>query len=304
MGDFNADPEKFDLKYTNNTCKPSSKYKIIETLRNLDLYDTQSLMESNQQSHTSTWYGIIKKGQNINSRIDQIWISYNLLQFRRNNEILTLDDPQFDTDHALLTLKLSTHNLIDFPNPASDRHTGKTRKVFDHDRMTKKDWIAFNDEIDRLILLENLFNKYSSINSSPNQNAIDNLWTDCLKIIDTVKQSHGKWKNINRQQKRYPEASSSRCFSHLKTFLMIRKILFTLPDNLDLDTLSTLIDINFFEEALKLNDLDTNLTSTLINSSATDRNNSLNSIISKIRLRIKSEEISRTTEQINIAIEK
>jgi hypothetical protein len=54
-----------------------------------------------------------------------------------------------------------------------NRHTGKVRKIFDHEKMLKEDWKNFNDELDHLINKEGLFNKYSRINSNPYQSNIN-----------------------------------------------------------------------------------------------------------------------------------
>jgi hypothetical protein len=63
------------------------------------------------------------------------------------------------------------------------------------------------------------------------------------------------------------------------------------------------IDIELFKNILNIYELNANDIDILANSSIENRNSLLNDIISKIRLRIKSEEILRITSQINIAIE-
>jgi hypothetical protein len=94
LRDLNADPEIYHNKYYGKILNNFHKYKIIEKLESLDMFDSQALMEIDK-TITPTWTGNNKHNKIIYRRLDCIWISQNLLRYRGTNYINTLKDILF-----------------------------------------------------------------------------------------------------------------------------------------------------------------------------------------------------------------
>ena len=104
MGDFNANAEKYNKK---EIIRNKGKYRIIQLLRNENLYDTHKITNLND-TIDPTW----NNSKETKRRLDYIWISENLIQDLivikvEHNELIVEQ-----TDHKLITMVLNNTRIF------------------------------------------------------------------------------------------------------------------------------------------------------------------------------------------------
>src|SRR5215471_8305752 len=169
IGDLNADPDKLEiLKKDYPKRKVKDKYKIISMLNNNRIFDSQIGINEKKK----TWIGPLINGKQAESRIDQIWISADLLHERKNTN--TIFDDVFKTDHALVTLELDSKNLIFEENSHINKRSIIRREVFDYDKMNKDDWTEYREFIENQIIKNKIKEKY--LDQERDECWINSLW--------------------------------------------------------------------------------------------------------------------------------
>src|SRR5947207_12785163 len=130
MGDMNADVEKLD---NDLGIKIKDKYKIIQELRNFDLYDTQKVTTNGKMDYT--WY----KNKDTQRRLDQIWISESLIQSliitrREQNDLLRYD-------HLILSMILKTDKILGKYSISRDIENKIINIYYQLYNVNRHDWI-------------------------------------------------------------------------------------------------------------------------------------------------------------------
>ena len=137
MGDFNADAEKYDKK---GNIKNKGKYRIIQFLRNENLYDTHKMTNLNDEIDF-TW----NNSRDTKRRLDYIWITENLIQDLiitriEHNELLTEQ-----TDHKLVTMVLDNTRIFGKRSRAKEKRNKAKRKIYKINEMNEENWIYFRE---------------------------------------------------------------------------------------------------------------------------------------------------------------
>ena len=170
MSDMNANPEIYDTK-ANLAIK--GKYRIIQLLRNRNFNDTQFI--TNIGILTPTWI----TNQNICQRLDQIWISDNLLQ----NLIVTKVEPKglLRTDHNLIYTTIESSTIVGNRTKAYEKKKKMTRKIYKIDEMLPQNWVYFREVLNDKLTASNLNNEFTS--EYKDQRWINRVWNTIEKII-------------------------------------------------------------------------------------------------------------------------
>jgi len=137
MGDFNADAEKYDKK---GNIKNKRKYRIIQLLRNENLYDTHKMTNLNDKIDY-----IWNNSRNTKRRLDYIWITENLIQDLiitriEHNELLTEQ-----TDHKLITMVLDNTRIFGKRSRAKEKRNKAKRKIYKINEMNEENWKFFRE---------------------------------------------------------------------------------------------------------------------------------------------------------------
>jgi hypothetical protein len=177
---------------TNNR-KINDKYNIITKLRSLGLFDSQ--LGINQRNNI-TWLGPTIDNKQAKSRIDHIWISRDLIQDRIC--VNTIFDDLFNSDHALVTLTLSSRNIINFQNEKNTSTIKRT--IFNYNNMNKQDWQEYKEYIDNLIVSRRIKEKYLDIKVQ-HHTWLNALWEEIKSIFTEARNQKGKTKTIIRSEK-------------------------------------------------------------------------------------------------------
>ena len=175
IGDMNADPDKYEEKFVLQQKKIKPKYEIIQMLNNINLLDLHKITSVNSTPE-KTWkqYKSNSSDQNklIASRLDQIWITNNLLYRAIKCEVI--NDELSNTDHSLLIGTIEVTNLLDKHNIATERKIKFKRKIFDYKNMQEQDWTNFQQYMDKYIQDRKVRQRY--FNKLPR----DTKWIDNL----------------------------------------------------------------------------------------------------------------------------
>ena len=138
MGDFNADPEQWTKE---KTTKNSTKYLILEKLKNENFIDLQKI--TNEMPLKHTW-----KNNNVTRRLDQIWVSREWTKDIYNCKVIVNDDELLETDHNIIIAKLLSQNTLDKRTEALDRRLGNKKRVFNYELMNKELWENYQKQLD------------------------------------------------------------------------------------------------------------------------------------------------------------
>jgi len=137
---MNADPDKYKEKFLLQQKKIKPKYEIIQMLNNINLLDLHKIMSVNSTPE-KTWkqYKSNSSDQDklIASRLDQIWITNNLLYRAIKCEVV--NDELSNTDHSLLIGTIEVTNLLNKHNIIIDKKIKFKRKIFDYKNMQEQD---------------------------------------------------------------------------------------------------------------------------------------------------------------------
>src|SRR6185436_9662410 len=131
LGDFNTQ---------DNMNSSSSKYKLINFLNNINMYD----IGAHFNNKLSTW-----SNNTSSSHIDYIWTDQFNIQFLLS---YSLDNSQTSTssDHLILS------STWTFPHAYSKplrKHTGISRRIYNYKAMSTEDWESFADTLSQQLLL-------------------------------------------------------------------------------------------------------------------------------------------------------
>ena len=138
MGDFNADPEQWTKE---KTTKNSTKYLILEKLKNENFIDLQKT--TNEMPLKHTW-----KNNNVTRRLDQIWVSREWTKDIYNCKVIVNDDELLETDHNIIIAKLLSQNTLDKRTEALDRRLSNKKRVFNYELMNKELWENYQKQLD------------------------------------------------------------------------------------------------------------------------------------------------------------
>ena len=146
MGDFNADAEKYDKK---EIIRNKEKYRIIQLLRNENLYDTHKITNLND-TIDFTW----NNSKETKRRLDYIWISENLIQDLIVTKIEHNELIAEQTDHRLITMILDNTRIFGKRSRANKKRNKIKRKIHKINEMKEENWIHFRkvlkEELDKV----------------------------------------------------------------------------------------------------------------------------------------------------------
>ena len=149
---MNTDLDKYEEKFLLQQKKIKPKYEIIQMLNNINLLNLHKIMLVNSTPE-KIWkqYKSNNSDQNklIASRLDQIWITNNLLY--RTIKCKIVNDELSNTDHSLLIGTIEVTNLLDKHNIATERKIKFKRKIFDYKNMQGQDWTNFQQYMNKYI---------------------------------------------------------------------------------------------------------------------------------------------------------
>jgi len=303
MGDFNADPDKFQTKYGQGDKKIKDKYRILQCLYNLDLVDTtQYINVLRQRMPKSTWKGnrINKNGFITESRIDQIWISQTLLRFLTESEIYIVDE-DYQTDHNIVKASFNMSMIFNKPSPITDKRLEK-RKIFNIDEMNEDDWKNFEQDITDEIKIRNLRYRYFNVNVRSNI-WINGLWNELHAIMIKARNNRNKFKFITRSNKSREEQKIDKYNKQVKFLLKVRKKLRSKVDD-DIEQITTEDKNRLFDIAKSFDNTNLKTSDDIFNLSKDKQTALLNNLINTVRILTKAEEIIVINDEINAAIEK
>ena len=261
MGDFNATNNPMEDRsehiYSSTSIPPNPnsnttnkrnrkrnwkpEIPIFSSLEDLNIFDTQKNWElstsiSNQLSFT--W-----SNQETSSRIDYIWISFNLIQ----NHIHSFSNIDFNhitnSDHTLLQIKLYLNNLINCTKNVTTKKRD-TRTIFDFKSMDQEKWAIYAQEIDESLIKKKIMeqiNNHSKPTNHHNNNPLQMIWDQIESSIKSTRKKKIPTKKIKRMNK--PIFTNK---GHTPSFKNLRKAIYILalskklqknPDQITLDQL-------------------------------------------------------------------
>jgi len=177
MGDFNADAEKYDKK---GNIKNKGKYRIIQLLRNENLYDTHKMTNLNDEIDF-TW----NNSRDTKRRLDYIWITENLIQDLiitriEHNELLTEQ-----TDHKLITMVLDNTRIFGKRSKAKEKRNKAKRKIYKINEMNEENWKYFREIMKEELDKNNFVNEFNI--RSKDQRWFNRVWNKINGILkDTM----------------------------------------------------------------------------------------------------------------------
>ena len=173
MGDMNADGEKYNTK---TNIKKNSKYRIIQLLEELNLVDTHK-MTNQKNVIDKTW----KRNGIPKTRIDQIWISENLI----NNLIITeIKDNQIisnETDHILLIMIIENINIFGTRSRAKEKRSNIKRKIYKLNEMTNQHWEYYREYMNNLLATSTIEEEFFT--NDKNLNWFNRVWDKIEKVF-------------------------------------------------------------------------------------------------------------------------
>jgi hypothetical protein len=295
MGDLNADPDKLDkIINSNSNKKLEDKYKIILSLRSLGMFDSQTGIN---QGYNKTWKGPLIDNKQSESRIDHIWITRNLIQDRVG--VNTISDELFSTDHALVTLSLTTKNLIH--SIRNNKKFKQKRKIFDYANMNNQNWQEYREFIDQLIVSKRIKERFLD-NNNRQFTWLNDLWEEIKSILMLAKKLKGKTKTIIRAEKSiFDEKINNKDYRNIFQCLRWRKMI--KENNFhDVDA-ENIKKIELLYKDKKTAHCNSYLKPIDLSVDQQTIISGFNQLIHRIRTKLNIEVLIKQTEQINDAIE-
>jgi len=137
MGDFNVDPIKLDTIRVRNDTRLHWKYNLLVSLKQKHFKNVIKVCHSSSsQSLPPTWIR-----NSLSSRIDLIFIDRDLLPDLIHGQ--TSKPHIFTTDHRIVNAYFITQGIFTRPNIANMKRHSNSRKVFDYDNTSQKQWESF-----------------------------------------------------------------------------------------------------------------------------------------------------------------
>ena len=144
-------------------------------LKNKNLLDLHKIV-SMSNTPAKTWKQQ-RSSNNVNvmveRRLDQIWISQNLLSWIMKCNVI--EDQNLNTDHAMLLATLNFTEIVDTKSIASEKSSNFKRKIFDLKKTNEEDWNAFRENIKSKIEYTKIRSRYMETNYYKDINWINGL---------------------------------------------------------------------------------------------------------------------------------
>src|SRR5215211_4223606 len=155
LGDFNVNMDKLNQKHKIKV--NTHKAYIIEIMKKANLFEVQSVKDNTVKSTWKTQRG----NQQISSRIDYIWMSFELFQRLKSVEVSF--DTHLDSDHGLLSTTIYSSDFIYRLSCSQESRSRYTRKIFALDKMTNEDWMNYQSYINDYIQNSSIIDRLENI---------------------------------------------------------------------------------------------------------------------------------------------
>src|SRR5215204_2463028 len=254
MGDFNADAEKYDKK---GNIKNKGKYRIIQLLRNENLYDTHKMTNLNDEIDF-TW----NNSRDTKRRLDYIWITENLIQDLiitriEHNELLTEQ-----TDHKLITMVLDNTRIFGKRSKAKEKRNKAKRKIYKINEMNEENWKYFREIMKEELDKNNFVNEFNI--RSKDQRWFNRVWNKINGILKDTMNKTIPTKEIYKSDYSKKPKLSTETFKANKWLMRIwrtikKNQIFTLDDKkfkkffLNMESVINKYQININMENVKIN---------------------------------------------------
>ena len=200
LGDLNADREKWEQQ---EKLQNKEKYKILEVIKNANLFDTQRITTEENKEIEKTWI----KNANTKRRLDYIWVNDDLLDKLNNSEVWNIEP--LESDHKLLSIDMDGNLLHRLQRKKSrEKKRSYIRIKYLTDDMNEEDWEKFKDTMDKNINKSNVIPKMNkklmnNNNTEMIKHRINNIWNLLEKIIKDTMDSTIKKKEIIKSEYNY-----------------------------------------------------------------------------------------------------